>query len=337
MDKNHPILGFFVSWIREFSKNFDEVHVVALEVGIYNLPSNVTVYSLGKEDGENNLKYLWRFYLYFLKIFFFTRVDYVLFHMGAIYNILAAPFFLCRHFFDTKFFWWKTHGHINWQGRLALSFVDRVYTASAESFPINTKKRHVVGHAIDVELFSPFGNIMREKRILFTGRLTRSKRIEVIVELAKFLKERGVEVPVRIIGPVIDKDYVNSLKELVQNHELDDLVTFLPPLNQPELIKEYEAAEIFINPSNTGSIDKTVLEAMAMGAIPLTDNPAFMRMLGEFQLFTKKGDSENLLTSVLRILDLPNEVKNDLRNKLRNIVMSQHSLKTLSQRIFPVV
>ncbi len=65
VDKNHPILGAFHSWFSEFAKKFDEVHIICLQKGVYDLPDNVTVYSLGKEEGESDLKYLYRFYKYF--------------------------------------------------------------------------------------------------------------------------------------------------------------------------------------------------------------------------------------------------------------------------------
>jgi hypothetical protein len=111
------------------------------------------------------------------------EVDYVFFHMGAIYNILAFPFFLIRKSFNTKFYWWKAHGHINWVGRLALRCVDRVYTSTESGFPIATKKRVVVGQAIDTTLFTLdkvflMMERMRKMKSSFVGRITPIKRIE---------------------------------------------------------------------------------------------------------------------------------------------------------------
>jgi hypothetical protein len=51
LDKNDPTLGFFHEWIEAFSKKFEMVTVVALNVGMYTLPENVRVHSLGKEVG----------------------------------------------------------------------------------------------------------------------------------------------------------------------------------------------------------------------------------------------------------------------------------------------
>jgi len=134
VDRTDPILGFFHRWLEEFAKHFDRVDVICLREGEHSLPQNVIVHSLGKECGESRIKYLIRFYRYFFSVFFRERVDTVLFHMGAIYNILALPFFLFRKRFHTKFIWWKTHGLLNIMGRIALTCVDEVVTAGGRSF-----------------------------------------------------------------------------------------------------------------------------------------------------------------------------------------------------------
>ena len=56
VDAQDDLLGFFVDWIAEFARRFEEVHVVALEVGTHSLPGNVTVYSLGKDSGKTKIQ-----------------------------------------------------------------------------------------------------------------------------------------------------------------------------------------------------------------------------------------------------------------------------------------
>src|SRR3989338_7648361 len=50
VNQEDSVLGFFHSWIREFASRFEEVTVICLEKGVYNLPENVEVFSLGKEE-----------------------------------------------------------------------------------------------------------------------------------------------------------------------------------------------------------------------------------------------------------------------------------------------
>ena len=46
---NDPVLGFFHRWLKEFAENCEQVTVICLQVGEYQLPPNVKVISLGKE------------------------------------------------------------------------------------------------------------------------------------------------------------------------------------------------------------------------------------------------------------------------------------------------
>ena len=62
IDKDDPILGFFHRWVEEFAKHIDHIDVICLKKGEHTLPSNVSVYSLGKEGGESRIKYTFRVY-----------------------------------------------------------------------------------------------------------------------------------------------------------------------------------------------------------------------------------------------------------------------------------
>ncbi len=327
VDKNDPILGFFHGWINEFAKHFDRIDVICLEKGEYDLPPHVHIHSLGKEVGAGKITQLIKFYWYFARGFF-SRPDYVFFHMGAIYNILAAPFFLIRKLLGTKFYWWKAHGKINQQGRVALWFVDKIFTSTVSGFPINTKKRRVVGQAIETSVFSLDDDQERNlKQVIFVGRIMPVKHIEVFIETAKKLKSHGYTFSV--IGPSIDKEYYRSLKELGDTTG----VQFIGPKTQTEIVSLYQKAGFFLNTSLTNSMDKTILEAMSCGCIPLTANVAFKNMLEEKGLFFSDQDATEYAEAIIK---MGTEDLKNLRHALRNTITSDHSLATFTKRVFNV-
>lgn len=334
VNKNHPILGFFHGWILEFAKYFDEIHIIALEVGEYDLPQHVHVYSLGKEVGTSRIKYTWRFYRYFAQIFFRVHVDYVFFHQGAIYNVLAAPFFFGRKLLRTQFYWWKTHGHFSRLDHTALWFVDRVFTAAGPSFPAQTQKKHVVGHAIDTDLFSYHDASARQPELLFVGRVSRSKRIEQVLEVTKQLRDEGEAITTRCIGVVADEEYYKELQQLVQNYELSDIVEFVPGVKHGELVAEYQRATVFMNPSDNDGLDKVVLEAMLSGTVPLTANRSFVDMLSQYDLYLPKGDINGYTRRVQEISAMTDDGYKALTEQLRADVVRDHALSTLTKRIF---
>ena len=49
LDSGDPVLGFFHTWLKELASRLESIEVICLEMGVFNLPKNVTVYSLGKE------------------------------------------------------------------------------------------------------------------------------------------------------------------------------------------------------------------------------------------------------------------------------------------------
>src|SRR3989344_92970 len=88
VDKNDPILGFFHRWLEEFAKYFEKVTVICLEKGKCDLPQNVKVLSLGKENGRSKFKYLKNFYHFIWQ----ERENYevVFVHMNEEYVLLAG-------------------------------------------------------------------------------------------------------------------------------------------------------------------------------------------------------------------------------------------------------
>jgi len=164
IDTADPVLGFFVRWVEEFSKHVKSVEVICLCEGKYSLPANVRVHSLGKECEEHNAqheaarfarrlvlraKYAFRF----LSIVWRLRHSYdsVFVHMNPEYLVLAGWFWrlLGKHISL-----WYTHKKVDMKLRIAVLFVQVVFTASQESFRLKTKKLKIVGHGIDMVQFA---------------------------------------------------------------------------------------------------------------------------------------------------------------------------------------
>jgi glycosyltransferase involved in cell wall biosynthesis len=336
VDKNDPILGFFHGWIREFAQHFERIDVICLRKGEYALPAHVHVHSLGKEGGESNLKYLARFYCFFSTVFFGIKVDYVFFHMGAIYNILAFPFFIFRKIFGTKFYWWKAHGHINWVGRLALRCVNCVYTSTESGFPIATKKRVVVGQAIDTTRFTAEGvsnDGAKKNEIIFVGRITPIKRIEDLIQTVAILHEKGIVCTATIVGPIVDEAYYTKMLKLIESLQLAERIRFVGTRTQEELVSLYRDARFFLNTSMTQSMDKVVLEAILCGVIPITGNKAFDALLSSYGLYLEKPTPELYAETIMNVAHSDTQ---KLSMKLRETVACSHSLHTFTHRVFGI-
>jgi glycosyltransferase involved in cell wall biosynthesis len=333
VDRDDPVLGFFHGWLLEFAKHFERIDVICLRKGVYSLPPHVHVHSLGKEEGVNRIKYVARFYYYFSKVFFLYRPDYVFYHMGAVYNVLGAPFFLLRKWSNTKFYWWKTHGKVKaLKETLALTFIDKVFTAS---FDRKTDKVVVVGHAIDTERFTSRDTAVHTpSACLMVGRIVPIKKIEVALRaFARIANQTSLSL--RLVGSPDNTKYEETLKQYCGEHALT-MVHFLGSRKQTEMPALYDDAGILLHPAYEAGFDKAVLEAMATGVIPLTSIPSFEPILSPYNLFIPPEDDGGYADAMLRIIKMSDDERKTLRDTLRTIVVSGHSVTTIPHRIFDV-
>lgn len=260
VDTEDPVLGFFVRWIEEFAKHIERIEVICLKEGKHSLPANVRVHSLGKERGAaSRAAYTFRF----LSLAWRFRRDYdaVFVHMNPEYVVLGGLFW---RLWGKKIALWYTHKSVNIKLRIAVFFSHIVFTASKESFRLRTKKLHVMGHGIDTDFFSPDAGVSRGGWALSVGRLMRSKRHDLAIRMAV---QESKELHIAGEGPERER-----LRVLAS--ELGARVHFLGGLTHAQLRDEYRKAAYLIHTSETGSLDKVVLEALACGLSVSTNDPA---------------------------------------------------------------
>lgn len=283
VNKDDSVLGFFHRWLVEFAQECEQVTVIALGVYHYDLPSNVTVVSLGKERRANRffyivnlLRYLWRYR---------GQTDAVLVHMNPIYLVLAGWWFRWRRYTVGL---WYTHRQVDTKLRLAVPFCDHIFTAAPESFNLKTDKLRVVGHGIETARFTCAfpADLTKSITITHVGRLTPIKNCDTLIEATAKLKSRLTKsFQVVFIGaPAVDADhdYAAGLKKLVADNLLDQTIVFAGNIKNSELPQHLCASTVTVNLTPTGGIDKSVLESMASGRPVLVSNEAFRSIFGPY-------------------------------------------------------
>jgi len=329
IDRNDPVLGFFHRWVEEFAKNYSKVTVICLNKGEYDLPENVKVLSLGKEEGLSRKGYRKRFFEYIRENK--NSYDHVFVHMNQVYVLLGG---LLWRMWGKKVGLWYMHKKVSISLRIALTIVNVVFTGSKESFRIKNEKVNVMGHGINVESFRPHVYVDNiAQRMVTIGRISPVKGYEVLIEAV-----RDLDVKLEIVGGPGTEDqvsYYEKLKKIVSDQGLEDKINFkgaVPHRDIPEILM---GADLFINMSDTGSLDKAVLEAMASGVIPITSNEGVESALGDHaqMLMFKRGDSSDLKLKIEKVLSLRATEKQDLGARLRDIVLTKHNVVNLIKNI----
>lgn len=334
VDKNDPILGFFHRWITEFAKHTDRISVICLEQGEYDLPKNVTVYSLGKERGTSRLKYVLNFY----RLIWRERKNYdaVFVHMNPIYIVLGG---ILWHIWKKKISLWYTHKSVDLKLRIAEKFVHTIFTASRESFRLLSKKISIIGHGIDCEQFKPsmreHGDILR---IVTVGRIAPIKNYETLIEALAIVTRNNIPFTLEIIGvPATKEDeaYDINTRTLIQEKNLTSRVVFTGKVSHDKLPEHLNKADIFVNLSETGSLDKAILEAMACGLMVVTSNEACKEMFGgdkEILTFPQR-DAQALADRLKKLRALTIDAQHALTKRLRHVIVEEHNIKILIPRI----
>ncbi len=320
VDQNNPVLGFFPSWVAKFGGYCERVTVICLERGEYSLPANVKILSLGKEEKRGRLRYMLRLCRYLWREH--DNYDTVFVHMNQEYVLLAAWWWRLT---GKRIWFWRNHRYGSWLTRLAVWFSHRVYYTSPQSFTARFRKARQMPVGIDTTIFCLQPDVVRVPRsVLALGRISRVKRLDVLLRALLVLQEQGIKFRSDIIGSPItpeDRKYEEELKQLAQPLVSAGLTQFhraVPHLTTP---RSYNSHEIYVNLTSAGAMDKTIFEALACGAIPVLKPEQEVVITG-------------LALEIQKILDLSMAQKELIRRDLTEEVRSRQSLDILAERLF---
>ena len=334
VDQDDEILGFFHSWILKFAKHCDQLTVICLQAGKYNLPDNIKVLSLGKEINASSFQYIWRFYKYIWQER--KNYDHVFVHMNQIYVILGGLLWKIWH---KKIALWYVHRQVSLKLKIAAKWVHIIFSVSKNSFQLVSPKLKLVGHGIDIDKFQCINQKTNTDKIkiISVGRVTKIKNLETLILAASLLKNKlEQKFIVDIIGAPVteeDKKYLDNLKNLVETKDLENIVNFQGAISNAKMTDIYCQSDILINLAPTGGVDKVVLEAMSCRVPVLVANQSFVPEFGDKvdDLIFAHGQPANLAVKIEALIQRPN--KDELADFLRQQVIERHNLSHLIKKI----
>ena len=326
IDLNDDILGFFHRWMEKFSQKFGLINIICLQKGEALLPSNVTIRSLGKEMRKSRIQYLYRFYKFIWTLR--TNYDVVLIHMNPIYIFLGGIFWKV---WKKKIFLWYNHKYGGFLADLGIKSAQTAFYTSPFSFTAAYKNSKKMPAGIDTELFKKIDSIEKQKNaILYVGRISPVKKVDVLINTANILHEKGIDFVLYVVGAPEeqDNDYFKTIKTISKKLEQNGRIKFLGKIPNYKVTEIYNECQLAVNLSPSGLFDKTVVEAMACETIVLVSNKSFKRDLPEECMF-EEGDAKELAEKIIFVLNLPEKDKMLYGKNFRNYVVENHSLDRL--------
>lgn len=339
-DADDPVLGFTTSWVRALAAQAGHVDVITMRAGRLDLPSNVDVWSLGKERGYSEPRRLLTFYATLARILARDQIDLCFAHMAPLFAVLAAPLLAPRRI---PIITWYAHPHLSNTVRLAHAVSSAVVTSLPSAYPYKRDKLHVIGQGIDPAAFAPTGDpVQQPPQVLCAGRLSAVKDHSTLIRAVALLnRERPGTFVVGIVGSPArreDETYVAGLKQAVHAAQLDGVVTFHGSVVRAALPGWYSRSAVHVNLTPAGFGDKVALEAMSCGTPCITANEDFKETLGKYAdvlLFTP-GDSTQLADRLRHVLSLSASSRADMGAYLREQVIRLHSLEQLATRVLAI-
>jgi len=227
-----------------------------------------------------------------------TGVDFHLIH-------ILLLFFINKIFIKSKFYWWS-HASIGNQGNIGYilrKFFYKnsdgvlVYSKAGEEnllrMGIKKERIEVVGNSINYFDYGYLNyNISRnynkrnELKILYTGRITKEKKLDILIRAIAVLKsENKLNIKCMIVGG----GAVNKLIRLAEDLNVIGCVDFIGPKYEKDIHQYFIDADLFVYP---GGIGLSVLHALSFG-IPVITTDNIQLQFPEFELL-KKGYNGDL-------------------------------------------
>lgn len=166
-----------------------------------------------------------------------------------------------------------------------------------------------IPNGIPLEFFKIKINKEEKQKILFLGRISPIKNLEVLINALALIKNKKIKL--EIVGPA-EKDYLLGLKKLIENRDLNKQVTFSKPIyNIFEKIRKIDSARVFVLPSKSEGMPQSLIESMAREKLVIGSNILAIRELIENNVngFLFESNSEEDLARKIDIALRKNNFK----------------------------
>jgi glycosyltransferase involved in cell wall biosynthesis len=144
------------------------------------------------------------------------------------------------------------------------------------------------------------------------------------------LLQKGMDIELRLAGPVAEDDYGDALKQYIKQNNISDKVVLLGNLNKMEIMEELSQASLFALVSLEENSPMGIEEAMAAAVPVVTSNRCGMPYLvrhGECGYLVDPFDIDDIAKHIEKIIS-----NNDLQK-----TMSEECKRVAEERFHPSV
>ena len=188
---------------------------------------------------------------------------------------------------------------------------------------------HAISCGIDAHKYFPNWEHRTENRIIFVGRVTGEKQIDVLLHAVTLLP-RELDVKVEIVG---GGDQKRNLEHLAVELGIADRVTFTGYVTDEELREAYHRASVLAMPSIAELQSIVTMEAMASALPVVAANAMALPHLvhdGENGYLFAPGSAEDLAAKLRKVLEASPEDYRTMKEGSLRLIAAHDIQRTLS-------
>jgi teichuronic acid biosynthesis glycosyltransferase TuaC len=259
-------------------------------------------------------------------------------------KMFGIPYIVTAHGGDIERMAKKSTKIRNWTAKIlqessAVIAVGPVLADQIEKdYGIPREKIHICSMGVNRQIFKP-GN-KREVRselgieedtftYLFVGNVIKQKGVEELLLAFKRVKEESnKKVQLIIIGSQRDQNFIESVKP-----HIDKDVRMIEPLEQPKLVKWFQASDVFVLPSHLEGFGLVALEAIATHTPVIASNVGGLPSLlgnGAGHLVEPKNPNA-LAEEMLKALGTSEDVY--FNEQAANEILHIHDAEEITKRV----
>lgn len=235
-----------------------------------------------------------------------------------------------------------------WLRRLSYAWADRLFCVSEELKRYYCKElawkpndMHVIPNGVDVEHFRPNARTRQQIRARLeaaegtivvgtVGRLDPIKDHRTLLRAAEMALARGMDLRLAIVGDGVERARLEQALARTTNLARSTVLVG----NSTNVADWLNGFDVFVLPSLAEGMSNTLLEAMAVGVVPIATavggNPEVIEE-GRSGLLVAPKDAERISRLLLELAG-QKEWRNRLRVNARQRVISQFSLERMVER-----
>jgi len=161
----------------------------------------------------------------------------------------------------------------------------------------------IIPNGIDLDEFHPVANkeLSGESKLLTVGRLSVTKRFEMLIEAVEILNKQGKNVRLTISG---GGGLLDELKNLVEQKNLTGIINLTGRIETEKMPDVYRQHDMFVSASMQEGMSNAMLEAMASGLpIITTKCEGVEELISDNGIVVGNDSGEMLAETIIRLAD----------------------------------